>query len=125
MQALRPATAAAKVASGPIRGPPKGNHMTKFVQIIEVTTSRIDEIRELSEQYRAERGDTAGPTRSLFTADRDRPNTYVNIVEFDSYEEAMANSEDPRTAAFAQKMSEFVDAPPVFRNLDVSETWTR
>jgi quinol monooxygenase YgiN len=98
---------------------------TKFVQIIEFTTSRIDDVKALSEQYRAERGDDAGPTRAYFTQDRDKPNTYLNIVEFDSYEEAMANSENPATSSFAQKMSELVDGPPVFRNLDVADTWTR
>lgn len=99
--------------------------MTKFVQIIEFTTTRIDDVKALSEQYRESRSadGSKGPSRGIFTADRDKPNTYLNIVEFDSYEEAMANSENPATSAFAQKMGELVDGPPVFRNLDVSDIW--
>ena len=34
----------------------------------------------------------------MLTRDRDRPNTYVDIVEFPSYEDAMKNSELPETA---------------------------
>ena len=34
-------------------------------------------------------------TRGLQTQDRDAQNTYVQIVEFPSYEEAMANSKLP------------------------------
>ena len=61
--------------------------------------------------------------RGVFTAERDRPGVYLNIIEFDSYEEARANSEDPYTQSFAQKMAELVDGPPTFRNLDVGDSW--
>lgn len=37
-------------------------------------------------------------SRSTLTADRDQPNTYLQIVAFPSYEEAMANSSFPRPA---------------------------
>ena len=53
------------------------------------------------------------------TADRDRPNTYVNIVEFPSYDDAMKNSEAPATKALSEKMMKLADGPPTFRNLDV------
>ena len=45
---------------------------------------------------------------------------YVQIVEFPSYEEAMANSELPETGEFAAKLATLCDAPPTFRNLDVT-----
>ena len=101
--------------------------MAGFVQIIEFTTSRIDELKALSNDYRDTRvaaGDGTPPLRSTVTADRDRPNTYLNIVEFSSYEDAMANSNDPRTSEFAQKMGELCDGPPKFYNLDVLDVWT-
>lgn len=53
------------------------------------------------------------------TADRDNPGRYCIIVEFDSYEEAMRNSNDPETGRFAEQMGKLLDEPPVFHNLDV------
>ena len=98
--------------------------MAGFVQIIEFTTSRIDEVRALNEKWRDEHPEM-GPVRILVTADRDRPNTYLSIVEFESYEEAMRNNDDPLTAEFAQQMDALADGPPVFRNLDVIHTEVR
>ena len=93
--------------------------MARFVQIIEFQTSRIEEIEALGRPSRTE-GSTA-PTfrRILATADRDRPGTYLTIVEFDSYDSAMENSSRPETSDFAARMAALCDGPPVFRNLDV------
>jgi len=101
--------------------------MAGFVQIIEFTTSRPDEVQALGDEYRAARvasGDKLPVQRGTFTTDKDRPNTYLNIVEFASYEDAMANSQHPATAEFAQKMSVLCDGPAKFYNLDVREVWT-
>ena len=59
-------------------------------------------------------------TRGVQARDRDRPNTYVQIVEFPSYEAAMANSQLPETAEVAARLAELCDGPPTFRNLDVA-----
>jgi quinol monooxygenase YgiN len=101
--------------------------MAGFVQIIEFTSTREDEIRAMGEKYRDERmaDGSGGPVRATFTRDRDRPNTFLNIVEFASYDEAMANSNDPRTTEFARQMSELCDGPPRFYNLDVADTFER
>ena len=56
---------------------------------------------------------------STATHDRDRPDTYILIVEFPSYEAAMANSALSETADFAERLAELCDSPPTFRNLDV------
>ena len=93
-----------------------------FVQIIEYTTTRIDEIRALGEKYRSNLENDTSPTRVLITQDREAPNTYRTIVEFPSYEIAMQNSERPETSEFAARMGELVDGPPRFYNLDVVET---
>lgn len=98
--------------------------MGRFVQVIEFQSSRVDELRELGEKYRTERSGS-GPVRGTVTADRDRPGTYLNIVEFESWEEAQANSEDPRTQEFAKSMGELCDGPPRFYNLDVVDAWER
>ena len=100
--------------------------MAGFIQIIEFSTTRIDEVKALGDDYRETRiadGDGSPPVRGTITADRDRPNTYLNIVEFASYEDAMSNSNDPRTAAFAEQMMKLCDGPPKFYNLDHIDTW--
>ncbi len=98
--------------------------MDGFVQIIEFTTSRIDEIKSMNDQWR-ESHPEIGPMRILVTADRDRPNTYVSIVEFASYDEAMRNSQEPQTGEWAEQMASLCDGPPTFLNLDVIVTEVR
>ena len=92
-----------------------------FVQIIEFTSSRADEIRALAEGLQDSADERPRP-RVMACADRDQPNHFFTIVEFGSYEEAMANSQRPETSAFAAKMAELCDGPPTFRNLDVIDT---
>jgi quinol monooxygenase YgiN len=97
-----------------------------FVQIIEYSTSRPEEVEALSAQFRQEReasGAGGGPARVLVTQDRDRPGTWLNIVQFASYEEAMENSGRPETSRFAERMAELCDGPPRFYNLDLVDTW--
>ena len=99
--------------------------MTGFVQIIEYRTSRPDEIRAMGEEMSADREMTPGegPQRITVVQDRDDPGRYLTIVEFDSYETAMANSEREDTSDFAQRMAALCDGPPTFHNLDVIQQW--
>jgi hypothetical protein len=90
-----------------------------FIQIIEIETTRPDEVEALTSEWRAQTEGRRTAQRGTFTKDRDRPNTYVQIVEFPSYEAAMANSELPETTSLSAKLRELCDQPPVFRNLDV------
>jgi hypothetical protein len=90
-----------------------------FIQVIEVTTTKIDQITALVDKWRAETEGVRKARRGTVTQDRDRPNTYLQIVEFDSYDDAMANSALPTTASFAEKLAALCDSPPSFRNLDV------
>ena len=90
-----------------------------FVQIIELETTRPDDVEALVSEWRAKTEGARKAHRGTFTKDRDRPNTYVQIVEFPSYEDAMANSELPETASFAEKLRTLCDGPLLFRNLDV------
>jgi hypothetical protein len=53
--------------------------------------------------------------------DRDNPGRYFNIVFFDSYEDAMENSDLPVTQEFSQRMMALGDGPPSFYNLEVVE----
>jgi hypothetical protein len=99
--------------------------MTGFVQIIEIQSSRFDEIEALVKEIRArlDDGRPSSPRRSMITADRDRPGYYLNIVEFESHEAAMENSRRPDVSEFASRLAKLCDAPPRFYNLDVREVW--
>ena len=100
--------------------------MTGFVQIIEYRTSKPDEVRALSEDYRKARealdDGSVAPGRVMACEDRDDPGRYLTIVEFESAEAAMENSKRADTSDFAAKMTELCDGPPTFRNLDLIET---
>lgn len=93
--------------------------MAGFVQIMEIETSRIEEVEALSKKMQEERGDALLASRATVTQDRDRAGRYFIIVEFDSYEQAMKNSNDPVTGKYAQQMGALLDGPPRFYNLDV------
>lgn len=90
-----------------------------FIQIIEMSTTRPDEVEALVDEWRAQTQGRRTAQRGTLTKDRDRPDTYVQIVEFPSYDEAMANSSLPETATFADRLAKLCDGPMVFRNLDV------
>jgi hypothetical protein len=90
-----------------------------FIQTIEFTTTRISEIQDLLDEWMAKSGGRRTPERATLVADQDKPNTYLQIVEFPSYAEAMRNSELPETREFADKAAKLVDGGPVYRNLEV------
>ena len=90
-----------------------------FIQTIEFQTSQIDEFDAAIQAWLAKSASWRSTTRSVRTKDRDRPNTYLQIVEFPSYEAAMDNSTHPETADLAEQLAKLCDAPPAFRNLDV------
>ncbi|HVA10197.1 MAG TPA: hypothetical protein VNG12_26065 [Acidimicrobiales bacterium] len=90
-----------------------------FIQIIEIETTRSDEVEALVDSWREKTAGRRTAQRGTFTRDRDRSNVHVQIVEFPSFEDAMANSEIPETAALAKQLRELCDGPLVFRNLDV------
>lgn len=93
--------------------------MAKFVQIIEFQTARFDDGEELVDRWLEDTQGKRTATRSVTVQDRDRPGTYLTIVEFPSYEDAMRNSELPETQALSEALAKLADGPPVFRNLDV------
>jgi hypothetical protein len=90
-----------------------------FIQIIEYRTTRLDELNAALDSWLAGTKGTRTATRGVQTKDRDADTTYVQIVEFPSYEEAIANSNLTETSDFAAKLKALCDGPPTFRNLDV------
>jgi quinol monooxygenase YgiN len=90
-----------------------------FVQIIEIKTSRIEDLEVLHEQYLADTEGTRTVLSERICQDRDNPGTYLIIVEFPSHEVAMANNDLPATNRIAEGIASLADEPPMFRNLDV------
>jgi hypothetical protein len=92
-----------------------------FVQIIEFRTDKIDEMRKMGDKWEAAAGSGRSARRRLVCQDRDNPGRYFNIVFFDSYDSAMANSRLPATQDFSQRMAALATGEPTFYNLDVVE----
>jgi prepilin-type processing-associated H-X9-DG protein len=92
-----------------------------FVQIIEFKTSKLDEMQKVGSEWEAAAGGDSKARRRVLCQDRDHPGRYVNIVFFDSHEEAMQNSELAVTQEYSQKVMALADGPPTFLNLDVLE----
>ncbi|MEV7318646.1 hypothetical protein [Streptomyces sp. NPDC093970] len=91
-----------------------------FVQIIDFETDRIDELRALADEMGAQlAGGENSPTRRLILSDRGRPGRYLGVIEFNSYEEAMRNSDDPETGKFAERMAALCTRPPSFTDCDI------
>ncbi|MGH9269472.1 MAG: hypothetical protein ACRD0D_15015 [Acidimicrobiales bacterium] len=94
----------------------------KFVQIVAFSTTEIDQLRKMSDEMPEP---PEGGGKGTVCADRDNPNRYMVIAEFDSYEQAMANSARPEVSEFAARKAELCDGPPTFYNLDVIEEFPR
>ena len=92
--------------------------MQGFVQVMEFETSNIDEVEAFARRMETERGDALLARRATVYEDRDRRGTYLVVVEFDSHDEAMKNSDDPETDRYAKEMVGLLDGLPRFRNLD-------
>jgi hypothetical protein len=91
----------------------------KFVQIVEYHTTRPGEIDALDEEWRR-RTDGVRPSNTLVIgADRDRPDTFIAVLTWDSYEDAQRNNELGATHDLAKHIADLCTEPPRYRNLDV------
>jgi quinol monooxygenase YgiN len=95
-----------------------------FIQIIEVTSSKIDEMRALDEQWEKATEGKRTARRSILTRDRNDPNQVRIIVFFDSYDSAMENSSLPETQEFAAKWADLAEGSPRFFDLEVIDDRT-
>ncbi|MEU8779586.1 hypothetical protein [Streptomyces sp. NPDC048606] len=99
----------------------------RFAQIIDFETERIDEVRDAlrayEERVRAQ-GRTGAPVARTLLNDRANPNRYLAVVEFDSHESAVANSDAPETGELARHLSTLMTRPPVYTDCDVHEQRT-
>ncbi|MGW2284571.1 hypothetical protein [Streptomyces phaeochromogenes] len=94
----------------------------KFVQIIDFETERLDEMQQLLQEAGERSADKpGGPTYRVLLQDRDNPRRYLALIEFNSYEEAMSNSDDPETAKLAEQLGALCVGERVYTNCDVRE----
>ena len=91
----------------------------KFAQIIEFTTSRIDEFNARLDDWMVRTEGRRIPHHAVLRKDRDTENVYLLMVEFASYEQGMENSNRPETGEFAAFLAQISNGPLKFRNLDV------
>jgi hypothetical protein len=94
-----------------------------FIQIMEYRTSQPDELKALGDKWLEATEGRRTLQRELVCADRDEPGHYVQVVEFESYESAMKNSELPETQEIAAQMAALCDGPIRFLNLDVVDSY--
>ena len=90
-----------------------------FVQIVDMHTSKFDEINALEREWRAATEGKRTLRRTVVAHDRNDAEHYVVIAFFDSYESAMENSNLPETADFGKKQSALLAGPMQFTDLDV------
>ena len=90
-----------------------------FMQIMELTTSNIAEVQKLTDEWLEATKGKRTTQKLVLAKERGSANTYVSIVEFASYEEAVKNSNLPKTQEISAKMMAACDSEPKFRNLDV------
>ncbi|MEJ2860590.1 DUF1059 domain-containing protein [Actinomycetospora flava] len=102
-----------------LREAPQATGAGAFVQLIEFRTRQYDQMDMLIDGWMSEIGADRTAQWMVMSRDLDRPDTYVEVVEFPSAEAARKNSESPVTSAFASKMTGLCEGPVGFRNLEV------
>ena len=90
-----------------------------FIQVIEYETTHEKEMQDLFDEWRGATMGMRTAKHEMMGREHTRPNHYVTIVEFPSYEEAMRNSNMPETGMFAKRMAELCTGPVRFLDVDV------
>ena len=93
----------------------------QFIQIIEMRTSRVDEIQALEGEWEKATEGKRTLRKAIVARDRKDPQRHLVLAFFDDYESAMANSNLPETQEFGRKQGELVDGDMTFTDLDVVE----
>ena len=95
-----------------------------FIQIIEMRTSRADELVALEAEWEAATEGKRTLRRSIVAQDRKDPGRYLLLAFFDSYESAMENSNLSETGEFAAKQMALLESPPTFVDVDIVDERT-
>jgi hypothetical protein len=86
--------------------------MSGFIQFVEFEATDIDAVTAALERFRDKHPGVLTASVSTVTEDRDRPGTYISIVEFPSYETAMEQQSNPATSEFSASLAEVMSGPP-------------
>ena len=92
-----------------------------FIQLVTLTTTKVDEIRKLDAAWRQSTAGRNNLVRERVFADRDRPDTYISVCEFASADDAAANSALPETHECAVAIAALCDGPISYANLELVE----
>ena len=98
--------------------------MAGFIQFVEFEATDIDALATELKRFQVEHPGVLTASASTITEDRDRPGTYISIVEFPSYEIAMEQQSNPATSEFSASLAKVMSGPPRFRTLDVRSVLT-
>lgn len=90
-----------------------------FIQIMEFDTRKPQDVMALMEEWRSCTMEKNTMSHDMMGRCHDRPNHYVAVMEFLSYEEAQRNNQMEETEQFAKRMAELCDGPIVFGDYDV------
>ncbi|SEH03533.1 hypothetical protein SAMN05444920_13836 [Nonomuraea solani] len=90
-----------------------------FVQILEFNTKRAGDVETLMNEWRTQTKSTRTVKREVVAKHHTRPDHYVAIVEFASFEEAQRSSKLPETDQFNAHMAKLCDGPIEFSDYDV------
>jgi hypothetical protein len=90
-----------------------------FIQVIDCTTRRADELDRLMDQWVEATEGTRTATHAVVGRDRADSSHVVEIVEFPSYAEAMRNSGLPETDRIFREMVALCETEPTFTDLDI------
>jgi hypothetical protein len=92
-----------------------------LIQIIEIETENPDVVTALHHRWEKDSGQRTH-RQYHFCADRDRPNTYLAVAEFDTPEDALLHTQDPATQQLMIEITDLCGAPPRVHNLTVIRT---
>jgi hypothetical protein len=90
-----------------------------FVQIMSYSTTKRAEMDAVVQRWLEDTEDVRRSRRRLLLRDRDDQHRYVEIVFFDSYEDAMHNSNLPATGALSAEFAELAEDGFHFQNLEL------
>jgi hypothetical protein len=91
--------------------------MTKLIQLIEYWTDRFDEVDSLLTDWITDSQGQRTATRTRVGQDRHDPQHYIEVLEFNSVEDAELNSQLPVTDAVHQRFVPLCSRGPFFTDL--------
>jgi len=95
-----------------------------FLQIMDMHSSKFDEIQKLDDEWRNATEGKRTLQRSIVARDRNDPEHFVVLAFFASPESAATNSNLPETSSFAEKVGALTSGPIQFTDFDVVDDET-